>query len=95
MSLSRKGYKTINHKDVQYRWLLRNRGGINEASIYAQAAIGGRELIAQLPRVINVDLITAAIDFALAHGWSPNEAGETMRCRSRRGVFEVLEVPVK
>lgn len=91
MSLSRKGYKTINHKDFQYRWLLRNRRGVNEASIYAQAAVGGRELIAELPRVVNVGLVTDAIDFARANHWNPNEAGETMRCQSKRGVFVLVD----
>ena len=91
MSLSQKGYKTINHKDVQYRWLLKGRRGVNEASIYAQAAVGGRELIAELPRVINVSLITAAIDFANTHDWKPNEAGEPLRCQYKRGSFVLAE----
>ena len=63
MSLSKKGYKTINHRDVQYRWLMKNRNGINEASIYTNAAIGGRELIAELPRIVTLAMVMDAADF--------------------------------
>ncbi len=38
----------MNHRDVQYRWMMKNRSGVNEASVYTNAAIGGRELIAEL-----------------------------------------------
>jgi len=91
MSLSNKGYKTLNHRDVQYRWLMKNRSGINEVSIYANAAIGGQELIAELPRVVTLTMVTEAIDFGIANGWKPNEAGKLLRCRRARNGFNFYE----
>jgi hypothetical protein len=91
MSLSNKGYKTLNHRDVQYRWLMKNRSGINEVSIYANAAIGGQELIAELPRVVTLTMVTEAIDFGIANGWKPNEAGKLLRCRRARNGFSFSE----
>ena len=86
MSLSTKGYKTLNHKDVQYRWMMKNRRGVNEVSIYTNAAVGGRELIAELPRIVTVQMVMDAIDFGNANGWKPNEAGGPLRCKhTRRG----------
>ena len=91
MSLSNKGYKTLNHRDVQYRWLMKNRSGINEVSIYTNAAIGGQELIAELPRVVTLTMVTEAIDFGIANGWKPNEAGKLLRCRRARNGFNFSE----
>ena len=91
MSLSRKGYKVLNHRDVQYRWMMKNRNGVNEASIFTNAAVGGRELIAQLPRVVNQAMIGEAADFGHSNGWNPNESGEPLRCRYTRKGFELVD----
>lgn len=91
MSLSQKGYKTLNHRDVQYRWLMKNRSGVNEVSIYTNAAVGGRELIAELPRIVTLDMVRDAADFGHANGWNPNEAGETLRCKHTRRGFVLAE----
>lgn len=86
MSLSNKGYKTLNHRDVQYRWMMKNRSGVNEVSIYTNAAIGGRELIAELPRVVTISMVMDAADFGNLNGWNPNEEGKPLRCKhTRRG----------
>lgn len=86
MSLSQKGYKTMNHRDVQYRWMMKNRRGVNEASVYTQAAVGGRELVAELPRVVTLSMVEDAVDFGNENDWNPNEAGEPLRCKyTRRG----------
>lgn len=87
MSLSAKGYKTLNHRDVQYRWMMKNRSGVNEASIYTNAAVGGQELIAELPRVVMLSMVLEAIDFAYKHGWKPNEAWQPLRCKHTRKGF--------
>jgi hypothetical protein len=87
MSLSKKGYKTLNHCDVQYRWMMKNRSGVNEASIYTNAAIGGRELIAELPRVVTLAMVMEAIDFGNANGWNPNAEGQALRCKHTRQGF--------
>jgi hypothetical protein len=91
MSLSNKGYKTLNHRDVQYRWMMKNRSGINQASIYTNAAIGGQELIAELPRVVTLTMVTEAIDFGNANGWKPNEEGKPLRCTHTRKGFKLSE----
>jgi hypothetical protein len=90
MSLSQKGYKTLNHRDVQYRWMMKNRVGVNEVSIYTNAAIGGQELIAELPRVVTLVMVTEAIDFGNANGWKPNEVGAPLRCKHTRKGFELV-----
>ncbi len=91
MSLSKKGYKTLNHRDVQYRWMMKNRNGVNEASIYTNAAIGGRELIAELPRVVMLSMVMDAVDFGNANGWNPNEEGEPLRCKHTRKGFVAVD----
>ena len=91
MSLSQKGYKVLCHNDVQYRWLMKHRGGVNEVSIFTHAAIGGRELIAQLPRVVTLDMVRDAADFGQANDWKPNEAGETFRCKHTRNGFVLAD----
>lgn len=91
MSLSKKGYKTLNHRDVQYRWMMKNRNGVNEVSIYTNAAIGGRELIAELPRVVTLSMVMDAADFGNANGWNPNEEGEPLRCKFTRSGFVMAE----
>ncbi|WP_411825589.1 hypothetical protein [Luteolibacter sp. AS25] len=91
MSLSQKGYKTINHNDVQYRWIMKNRGGVNVASIYTNAALGGRELLAELPRVVSLSMVGDAVDFAHDNDWNPNRAGEPLRCKHTRKGFVLAE----
>jgi hypothetical protein len=61
-----KGYKVINHRDVQYRWIMQNRRGTNELVIEASAPVNGQVLTAELPRVVSYDMVTAAIDFGNA-----------------------------
>jgi hypothetical protein len=91
MSLSNKGYKTLNHRDVQYRWMMKDRSGVNEVSIYTNAAIGGRELIAELPRVVTLTMVMDAADFGNANGWNPNEEGEPLRCKHTRRGFVLAD----
>jgi hypothetical protein len=91
MSLSKKGYKTLNHRDVQYRWMMKNSNGVNEVSIYTNAAIGGRELIAELPRVVTLAMVMDAADFGNANGWNPNEEGLPLRCRHTRKGFVLAD----
>ena len=91
MSLSTKGYKTLNHRDVQYRWMMKNRSGVNEVSIYTNAAVGGRELIAELPRVVSVAMVMDAIDFGHANDWKPNDEGKPLRCKRTRQGFELAD----
>lgn len=91
MPVPQKGYKVINHRDVQYRWIMQNKRGVNEMIIYANAPVDGRPLIAELPRVVSLNMITDAIDFANAHDWKMNESGDPFLCRSTRRGFELIE----
>jgi hypothetical protein len=91
MSLSQKGYKTLNHRDVQYRWMMKNRNGVNEASIYTNAAVGGRELIAELPRIVKLEMVMEAVDFAHLNNWKPNEAGKPLRCKHTHKGFVLAD----
>ena len=85
-----KGYKAINHHDVQYRWIMQNRSGTNELRVEATAPVNGQVLVAVLPRVVSWDMVTDAIDFANANGWTPNDSGAPFLLRHTRRGF-VLE----
>lgn len=84
-----KGYKTINHRDVQYRWIMQNRKGTNELVIEASAPVNGQNLIAELPRIVSYDMVTLAIDFGQENGWKPNESGAPFRCKWVRKEFQL------
>ena len=87
-----KGYKVINHRDVQYRWIMQNRRGTNELVIEASAPVNGQNLIAELPRIVSYDMVTAAIDFGNANGWKPNESGLPFRCKWERKAFHLAAI---
>ncbi len=86
-----KGYKAINHHDVQYRWIMRNVRGVNELVVEASAPVNGQVLLAELPKVVSWDMVTAAIDFANANGWKPNESGKPFRCKYERREFRMAD----
>ena len=86
-----KGFKIINHRDVQYRWIMQNRRGVNELVIEASAPVDGQQFIAELPKVVSYNMVTAAIDFGNANGWKPNVSGKPFRCKWARKTFELTE----
>lgn len=59
---------------------MQNLSGSNELRIEASAAINAQVLLAALPRIVNQEMVTAAIDFAMANGWRPNEILPPFRC---------------
>lgn len=87
-----KGYKTINHRDVQYRWIMQNRRGVNELVIEASAPVNGQKLIAELPKIVSYDMVTAAIDFGNENGWMPNESKTPLLCKWERKAFHLMAV---
>ena len=91
MPVPQKGYKTINHRDVQYRWIMQNRRGVNELVIDSSETVGGQSFIAELPKVVSYDMVTKAIDYANANGCTPREPGEPFRCKWLRGRFHPPE----
>ena len=90
MPVPQKGFKAINHYDVQYRWIMQNKRGVNELIIYANAPVDGRPLIAELPRVVSLEMITDAINFGNANDWKMNESGDPFRCKVTRKGFQML-----
>lgn len=86
-----KGFKIINHRDVQYRWIMQNRRGVNEMVVEASAPVYGQPLIAELPRIVSYDMVTLAIDFGNANGWKPNESASPFRCKYERKAFHLQE----
>ena len=86
-----KSYKIINHHDVQYRWIMQNRRGVNELVIEASAPVNGQVLQADLPRIVSYDMVTEAIDFGTANGWKPNDAGGIFRCKHHRKGFQLAD----
>ena len=86
-----KGFKIINHHDVQYRWIMQNRRGVNELVVMANAAVNGQSLIAELPKIVSWTMVTDAIDFGNANGWKPNEAHEPFRCKYERRGFHITD----
>lgn len=85
-----KGYKVINHRDTQYRWIMQNLRGVNELRVEASAPVNGQVLIAELPRIVSNDMVPQAIDFGHAHGWQPYEAGPPFRCKHQRKGFQLV-----
>jgi hypothetical protein len=86
-----KGYKIINHRDVQYRWIMQNRRGVNELVVVANAPVNGQVLTVELPRIVSYDMVTEAIDFANANGWKHDEEGPVLRCKHLRKGFELVD----
>lgn len=91
MSAPGKGTKAINHRDVQYRWIMQNKRGTNELVVVASAPVDGQPLIVELPRVVTTKMIPDAIDYANENGWTPNETAPPFRCKWSRRQFEKVE----
>jgi hypothetical protein len=88
-----KGFKSINHRDVQYRWIIRSPKTGNELTIEASAPVNGQLLVALLPRVVSENMVMDAIDFGNANGWKRNEPGPVFRCkRTSKGFIFADEV---
>jgi hypothetical protein len=80
----------MNHRDIQYRWYIRNAGGVNELHVEASAPIDGQVLKAILPRVVSENMVMDAIDFGNANGWKRNESGPVFHCRRTREGFRLV-----
>ena len=91
MPPAQKGYKTINHRDTNYRWIMRNLRGVNELVVVASAPVNGRLLIAELPRIVSLNMITEAIDFGHAHDWRPDESAPPLRCKYQHRAFHLAD----
>ncbi len=76
-----KVWKNLNHRDTLYRWIMQNKTGKNELVVELLAGVNGQLLIAELPKIVRLDMVPAGIDFGRANGWKPEEAGEPFRCK--------------
>lgn len=74
-----------------YRWILQNRTGTSELVIEMVAVVNGQLFIAQLPKVVSLNMVTEGIDFGRANGWKPEEAGEPFRCKRVGKTFRLPE----
>ncbi len=96
MSFPTKGLTAINHKDAHYRFIFRNRvGGKNELWVETSASAGGQYLVADVPRVVNREMVPLAIEFALKNGWDARKAAPPFRCRYLKGSFLPLDDSTK
>lgn len=91
MATPNKGYTKINHHDIQYRWIMQNRRGVNELVVVAAAPVNGQQLVAELPRIVSWTMVTDAIDFANANGWKYNDTAPPFRCKYTRKGFQIEE----
>jgi hypothetical protein len=91
MSFPTKGLTAMNHKDAHYRFIFRNRGGKNELWVETSASAGGQYLVADVPRVVNREMVPLAIAFALANGWDARKTAPPFRCRYLKGSFLPLD----
>ena len=82
-----KGLKAINHRDTHYRWIFRNRAGKNELWIEMSAAAGGQFLVAEVPRVVNLEMVPKAIDFGRGNEWDPLKKAPPFLCKYAKGGF--------
>lgn len=91
MPAPQKGLKTISHRDVQYRWILRNVTGVNQLFVVAAEAVNGQQLLVDLPRVVSYERVTEAIDHANAHGWKPMETAPPLHFRYDKRTYLPVE----
>ncbi|MES2996738.1 MAG: hypothetical protein V4733_08005 [Verrucomicrobiota bacterium] len=86
-----KGFKIINHRDVQYRWILRNATGVNQLLVTAAETVDGQQLLVDLPRIVSYQRVTEAIDHANSHGWTPMVKAPPLHFRYAKGSYQAGE----
>lgn len=91
MPLPKKGTKVMAHRDVQYRWKARATEKGSEILCEYNEVANGQMLVIQLPKVCNLGLLEPGVDFALANGWTPAEAGNDFIIRKNKDSFRVIE----
>ncbi|MCX6879747.1 MAG: hypothetical protein NTW21_38975 [Verrucomicrobia bacterium] len=83
----RNNKKSLIHRDTHYQWIIHNRTVCNELQVELSASVNGQLLLAELPRVVNHEMVTAAIEFGRGHGWAPETSAAPFRCKLERKVF--------
>jgi hypothetical protein len=84
----RNNKKSLNHRDTHYQWIIHNRVVSNELQVELSASVNGQLLLAELPRIVNHEMVIGAIEFGRANGWTPEQETAPFRCKYSRKRFE-------
>jgi len=87
----RNNKKSLNHRDTHYQWIIHNRNAFNELQVELTASVNGQLLLAELPRIVNHEMVTAAIEFGRKNGWTPESTAQPFRCKLERKAFVRVE----
>jgi len=87
----RNNKKTVIFRDTHYQWIIHNRTVLNELQVELSASVNGQLLLAELPRIVNHEMVVAAIEFGRSNGWTPELTAAPFRCKYARKVFERVE----
>ncbi len=87
----RNNKKSLILRDTHYQWIIHNRNVCNELQVELSASVNGQLLLAELPRIVNHEMVTGAIEFGRTHGWTPQLTAPPFRCKYQRKEFQRLE----
>ncbi|MEI7953930.1 MAG: hypothetical protein WCJ66_02075 [Verrucomicrobiota bacterium] len=88
----RNNKKSLIHHDTHYQWIIHNRFVFNELQLELSASVNGQLLLAELPRIVNHEMVIGAIEYGRSNGWTPEKEEEPFRCKYQRKVFERIIV---
>ena len=84
----RNNKKSLSHRDTHYQWIIHNRVVFNELQLELSASVNGQLLLAELPRIVNHEMVIGAIEYGRSNGWTPEKEVAPFRCKYQRKVFE-------
>ena len=84
----RNNKKSLIFRDTHYQWIIHNRVVFNELQVELSASVNGQLLLVELPRIVNHEMVTGAIEFGRQNGWTPEQSVPPFRCKYARKVFE-------
>ena len=87
----RNNKKSLIFRDTHYQWIILNRTVFNELQVELSASVNGQLLLAELPRVVNHEMVIGAIEFGRNNGWHPELTAPAFRCKYVRKMFERVE----
>lgn len=90
MNLQRKGCKVMTLDDIQYRWKAYSTKKGTEVRIAYNEFEGGQILVAQVPKLFNLQWVLEIIDFGLQNGWQPDEELKPHYIRKIKASFRLL-----
>jgi len=91
MRIPRKGSKIICLDDVQYRWIAYAKEKGTEVRIETGQNPGSQMLIAQVPKLFNLQWLETMIDYGLENGWDAGYEGEPLYIRKIKDSYRPLE----